>query len=359
MRSLLELTEAIAQTPAPTFQEGRRAELLARLFSEGGQSPQVDETGNVFVRLGPEGPAALCLAAHLDSVFSEDPVMTRVQGDWLVGRGVADDAAGLAILVRLAAWARTRPWRRPVFFLADVGEEGLGDLRGIRRFLASHPEVGYFVSLDGRLGSIVHRGIGVTRLRLLVHTEGGHSWGDFGRPSAIHRLVSALDAITRLPLPKEPRTTLNVGVISGGTAVNAIAADASALVDLRSLSSEILHALEEQVTHVFLEIACGPGVQATVERVGTRPAGGIAATHPLVEAARRALRTVGLEARCTAGSTDANAAFACGIPAIAFGIVEARGAHSAQEALFIPSLEQGYRAAEALLRELAWLGNAL
>jgi tripeptide aminopeptidase len=351
MEDLVRWVQTIAETPAPTFAEARRAELLCRLFRAQGQAPEVDAAGNVLCRLGPSEGRPVVFAAHLDTVFPDEEIRTTVAGEWLSGPGVADDAAGLALLVDLAGHLAGASLRRPVWLLADVGEEGLGDLRGVKAFLDAHPFVAAFVSLDGQLGSVVRQAIGVRRLEVTVEGPGGHSWGDYGRPSAVHALVEVLAAATALPVPRRPRSSLNIGLIAGGTSVNSIAAHARALIDLRSVSATTLDRLEGAVRSRLATVP--EGLRLTVQVVGDRPAGSLPAEHPLVAAALAALRAVGIEGRLAQGSTDANAPLARGIPGICFGVVTGRGAHTTAEALWIPSLQTGRDAVRRLAELLA------
>src|SRR5690606_38489844 len=230
----------------------------------------------------------------------------------LLAPGIGDNSASVAALLFLAEGLRRLGWRPPhdLIFLANVGEEGLGDLRGMKHYFRkgtpARRHTRAVLVLDGPLGMISHRGVGSRRLEATFLGPGGHSWGDFGRPSAVHALGRALAAIDALAaeLPTRPRTTLNVGVSSGGTSVNAIAEQTRMVVDLRSESAEALRDLEFRVRRA-LDEALAPRLTVDVKVVGDRPIGGIPDDHPLVRMALAAAHAAGFDARCVASSTDA------------------------------------------------------
>ncbi len=345
----------LLQTPAPPFKEAARATRLMARLSEGGLSPWQDAAGNVIVRWGAAGPGAIALLAHLDTALDLPENPLRREGGRLYGHGSADDGSGLAVLWKLAELTAHsgRSPSRPVYFVANVGEEGLGDLRGARAFVQDHlGELAGVVALDGRLGDIVHEGIASRRLEASFETPGGHSWSDFGSPSAIHLIAGAVAQLDSLRLPKAPRTTLNVGVIAGGTAVNAIARRATCLIDLRSEDPDQLHRLERQVREIF-DAAVRPPAECSLRTVGDRPGGKLPRSHPLVTAAAAALMDAGEKASYATGSTDANAALGAGVPGICCGVGRGALAHTPQEWLEEASLVPGLQFAAALLHRLA------
>ena len=247
-RRLRAHLKAIAETAAPPFAEGPRGALVADRWRRAGLEPRVDDLGNVVVELpGGAGPRVL-LAAHLDSVFPEgtDVRVREVAEDRWCGPGIGDDASGLTALTVLAEEvAAGRPERRPRLVLAaTVGEEGLGDLRGARRVVGDHAgAIDVFVAVDGHLGQVVDAAVGSRRIEARFRAQGGHAWGDHGAPSAVHALGDAIHALARVPVPREPRSSLNVGLASGGSSVNAIAEEARLTVDVRSLVPETLAGL--------------------------------------------------------------------------------------------------------------------
>ncbi|WP_104991586.1 M20/M25/M40 family metallo-hydrolase [Deinococcus sp. NW-56] len=339
----------IAQTPAPTFDEGERGALMAGLWEELGYRTERDEVGNVLTRLTPpgtEGKPALLLAAHLDTVFPRaTDVTVREEGGKLIGPGVGDNSASLAVLTALLRDLRGEAGeglRRPLWVAANVAEEGLGDLRGAKHLIATHRErLGAFIAVDGYLGVAVTRAVGVRRYRATFLGPGGHSWGDQA-PSALHALGMAIHDLYALHRPAAPRTTLNVGLASGGTSVNSIAGSAELLLDLRSLDPELLGDLDRRAQGVLHAAARAVGVGLRLERVGDRPGGELNA-GPLLDLAREAAREGRTELRLASSSTDANAAAPHGLPAIALGVYRGGNAHREDEWVQASSLGPGLR----------------
>ncbi len=349
---LLELLTRICQTPAPTFAEEARGALLASLWREAGLTPHTDEVGNVLAELpGGAGPRVL-VAAHLDTVFSAgtDVRIRRQEGRWLAP-GIGDNSASLAIL---AYYARHAEAARPRLTLAaTVGEEGLGDLCGMRALMdVRASSFDLVVALDGHLGTVVDRSVGSKRFEVTFGAAGGHSWGDYPSPSAVHALGDALHALTRVSVPREPRSSLNVGQVWGGASVNAIAQDARFNLDLRSLDATVLAGLEQEALRRVRRVARSHGVQVGVAQVGFRPAAS-SDNEKLVQAARKALESLGLPCRTAASSTDANAAMAAGLSAVAFGVYRGGDAHRQSEWLEPDSLPLGYQAFARFMGNLA------
>ena len=198
-----------------------------------------------------------------------------------------------------------------------------------------------YIVLEGMaLGQIYHRALGVRRYRIIIRTQGGHSWSDYGQPSAVHELTALAAHITALKVPSEPRTTLNVGTISGGTSVNTIAAEAMLELDIRSEHWRTLQEIAGRVEEL-VEAARRTGVETVVEIIGQRPAGEIPADHTLVVLAQGCLRTIGLEPHLNIGSTDANYPLSLDLPAVAIGLTTGRGAHTVHEYINTEPLEKG------------------
>ncbi len=351
---LTDLMDLLA-TPAPPFGEAPRAAKLSQRLDGLGLHPYQDSVGNVIVRWGNPGPGAYAFLAHLDTALEVGRVAPRREGGRLYCHGSADDGSGLAVLTAIAARAlksAAKP-RHPVYFVANVGEEGLGDLRGARAFVAEHcEELAGVVALDGRLGDIVHEGIASRRLEAVLRTPGGHSWSDYGSPSSVHLMGRIIERLDGLRLPKAPRTTLNVGVMQGGTAVNAIAAEASCLIDLRSEDSAELSRLEQRVRDTFAA-EVQPPARCDIRAIGDRPGGKLARSHPLVMAAADALAAVGEHVSFATGSTDANAALGAGVAGICCGVGRGALAHTPDEWLEESSLVPGLQFCAELLTRLA------
>jgi acetylornithine deacetylase/succinyl-diaminopimelate desuccinylase-like protein len=339
-----ELTEI----PAPPFGEGPRGDRMAALLRDAGLTGvEKDGEGNVLGWLGAASPAPLVVSAHLDTIFPlGTDVRVRAQDDRLIGPGISDDGRGLAALLGLArALVHARPaLARPVLFAATVGEEGEGDLRGVRHlFRDGGPARGAraFVSLDGAgLSRVVTGGLGSRRFRITTRGPGGHSWVDWGTPNPIHALASAVAAFTELPLSQRPRTTLSVGRWAGGTSVNAIPQEAWVELEVRSEAPPELDRLDGEIRSVVQAVvgavnrgANGRGrMELEVLVIGDRPAGRTDPRARLVRAAIAATRAVGAEPELAVSSTDANIPMSLGIPAVTMGAGgEAGLAHTTEE----------------------------
>jgi acetylornithine deacetylase/succinyl-diaminopimelate desuccinylase-like protein len=347
---LLDLQAAVTEIPAPTGEEGERARWVAERFAALGLADvRLDAAGNVVARRPGAGdpaepPVAVC--AHLDTVFPRaTPLLVRrgraADGAVrLAAPGIGDNGRGLAALVALAAAfdGRRVRTRRPVEFVATVGEEGLGDLRGAKHYFAEAARAGRApaaaVVLDGAGDErVVHRAVGARRFRAEFRGPGGHSWAAFGAPNAVHAAARAAARLADLPLPSGqpgagPRVTVSVGRIGGGMSVNAIPADAWLEIDLRATAADALDAYERTIRRAVEAAAAAENeiraegtrpVAAVVRVIGDRPAGALAPDHPLVAAAVAATRLAGRAPQLGAASTDANVPLGLGVPAVAIG----------------------------------------
>jgi acetylornithine deacetylase/succinyl-diaminopimelate desuccinylase-like protein len=277
------------------------------------------------------GPVIL-ISAHLDTVFPAGTSCEPVEMDdvsSIHGPGVCDNAAGLSALLGMAAalrYARINP-PSTILFAANVGEEGEGDLRGMRHLFLEGPyknRIAAALALEGSGTAVVTRALGSLRFRCTIHGPGGHSWSDAGAPNPILLLSRALTAISELPLPSSPLTILNVGHISGGTSVNSIPASASALLELRSSDAHILRNASLQIRSILSASVApfeslSPTVSLKIEPIGDRPAGHLPDGSALLGALRAVDRHLSLRTELRLGSTDANLPFSLGIPALAIG----------------------------------------
>jgi acetylornithine deacetylase/succinyl-diaminopimelate desuccinylase-like protein len=229
-----------------------------------------------------------------------------------------------------------------IWFVANVGEEGLGDLRGMKKVVERFGgDIKAYLVLEGlALGHVYHRAVGVKRYRLTARATGGHSWSDYGKPSAIHELAKLIVQLTSLELPSHPRTTMNVGKISGGTSVNVIASEASLDLDLRSEGQEALAHLIANVEKL-IRYANRQGVNIETQVIGQRPAGEMSPDHALVKLAEDCLHELGLESILTTGSTDANIPLSKGYPAIVLGVSTGGGAHTVHEYINVEPVAKG------------------
>ena len=349
VNQVLELAIEIQQIPAPTFNESKRgAFIYERFIQENLKDVEIDEIGNVLGRLPGSGSALpIIVSAHLDTVFPSGTDLGYERlAEKVAGPGIGDNAVGLAGLFGLL-WElnqRQEILKSDLWLVANVGEEGLGDLRGMREIVNRFAgQIQAYIVLEGMaLGQVYHRGLGVRRFRITVNTSGGHSWVDYGKPSAVHELVRIVTRLLAIQIPAGPRTTMNVGVISGGTSVNTIAAEASLELDLRSEDVATLDELVKSVAGIFRE-SQSPDVRVSVELIGQRPVGEISQNHPLVALAVQGLEVVGIEPRLNIGSTDANIPLSLGYPAICLGLTTGNGAHTGSEYINLPPLDLGLK----------------
>ena len=338
---------------APPFGEAARGAWLADRFREFGLTDvQVDEVGNVFgVRPG-YGSRFVALSAHIDTVFpAATPLNIRQQGSRLYGPGVADNGAGIAAMLAVASVLGSARISHalPFLFIGNVGEEGEGDLRGMRHVFATprwRDAIAYSVIVDGAgADTIVAEALGSRRFEVIVRGPGGHSWSDFGAPSPIIALSRAIDVFSQTPVPASPKTTFNVGVIRGGTSVNSIPESASMRVDLRSTSTAEIDRLERGL-RIALEQAVAlenraaaqqkagkpQVVQSEVVEIGNRPAGELEPDARLLSVIRAVDVQLGNTAQVQRASTDANIPLSLGREAIAIGGGgSGSGAHTLQE----------------------------
>lgn len=323
----------INEIPAPPFKEQVRAEYYLKKIREAGlPNAYIDKEGNVIgIRAGSGGGPKLVVSAHLDTVFPEGTdVKVREKDGRYYAPGIYDDALGLANLLTVLETLNKSGIRTvgDIIFVGTVGEEELGDLRGVKALFRDMKDIDGFISLDGvGLGRIVNQATGSHRYLATFKGPGGHSFSAFGLPSAIHAMGRAVAKIGDLVPPDAPKTTFTVGTVNGGTSVNAIAATSTIGIDIRSngnsalleFEKKILAALHDAVREENARWKPAPANQISVEikQVGNRPAGITAVDSPIIHAARAGMPRVGAEVRSiTASSTDSNLPMALGIPAI-------------------------------------------
>ena len=346
MARIVDDAETFCLIPAPTFFERERGEaVLARLHALR-LDAAFDAVGNVVARIGEDGPA-LALCAHLDTVFPADTplAVTREHGR-LIGPGIGDNALGIATLMHVARELVLAPPSSPVLIAFTVGEEGLGDLRGVSALLDREPVRG-LVAIEGHgVDSLAVGGIASIRYRISVRGPGGHSWTDRGRPSAVHHLVGIGERVLDAARP----AAVNIGTIQGGTAINAIADHAELLLDIRHDDQRVVEAAAARVERTTIA-AVPDGITVELEQVGNRPGGSNAPDEPLVELARAARAALGLGvAEEHLASTDANAGLARGIPAIGMGITRGDHAHRTDEWIAEAPIALGVGALLGLIR---------
>lgn len=327
----------ICSIPAAPFGERERAEYLTKKFRELGLGDaHLDEEGNCLaLRKGRSATPLLVISAHLDTVFPATTDFTvRRAGGKLLAPGISDDGCGLAALLGLAETLEETgiETEGSLLFVGTVGEEGEGNLRGVRHLLTSSRwanHIDAFISFDGaEVERITNQALGSRRYRVLLRGAGGHSWGDFGVANPVHALGRAITKLTSYPAPKQPRTTFNVGRIEGGSSINAIPQEATMDVDLRSASAEELLKLDAFFRRAMREAAEDENamrrngdraLELKVDLIGERPSGETPADAALVKLACDATKALGFSPRLSQASTDSNLPISLGIPAITLG----------------------------------------
>jgi tripeptide aminopeptidase len=332
-RALAE-QKRITEIPAPPYKESVRAAYYLKRFQElGFKDAAIDTEGNVIaLRKGSGGGPKLVVSAHLDTVFPEGTDVTVKEKDGVIlAPGIGDDSRGLAALLSLIQAMNANDIRTvgDVLFVGTVGEEELGNLRGVKALFRDHADIDGFISVDGLgITRIVNQATGSHRYEMIFKGPGGHSFQEFGLPSAIHAMGRAIAKISELQTPPEPKTTFTVGTVAGGTSVNAIAAEARMAVDMRSDSTEELLKLEARLLDLVKQAVAEENkrwnsdrISVEIKLIGDRPAGIVALDSPIVQATQRAVATVTRAPRVTfaGSSTDSNWAMSRGIPAVTIG----------------------------------------
>lgn len=324
----------LTEIPAPEFAESRRAQAFSELLAANGFQVRTDKTGNVIgERPGSDANSVILLAAHLDTVFpAGTDVRVRRNGGRLLAPGIADNGVGLAALAGLArAFAESRMQTTKTIVLAgDVGEEGEGNLRGMRALVEAYgSRLAAVIAVDGpSTDHVTTQGIASRRFEATITGPGGHSWSDFGSPNPITALARGIVEFSGTSVPNDPRSSYNFGTIEGGTSVNSIPARAAVKIDLRSEDESELSRLESSLRDAMqsglkAELAAtkspGDSLQLNIRSLGTRPAGKLPDDSPLLATIRDVDRYLGNRSRLERSSTDANIPLSMGIPAVALG----------------------------------------
>ena len=345
---MIELQARLCEIPAPPFKESVRAAELKKLFEQYGlKNVFIDKEGNVVgTRPGVKARPNVLLQAHLDTVFPEGTDVTvKREGSVLKAPGIGDDTRGLASMLATIRALNEAKVQTPgtLTFVADVGEEGLGDLRGTKAIFKEtlKDQIDYFISIDGAdAAQIVFMGVGSYRYRVTFKGPGGHSYGAFGLVNPIHALGRAVAKIDAIQVPVNPKTTFNVGVIGGGTSVNSIPFEGWFEVDMRSAGAASLETTKEKILAAINDAVKEENerwkhrgeVTVDIKLVGYRPCGQTPPDSPIVGTAQAAVRAMGLRPMLTASSTDSNVPMQLGVPAVTIGGGgNARDAHALTE----------------------------
>ena len=357
----LELIKTLAAIPAPSGKEEKRAEFVLKwLKNHGAEEAFIDSAGNVIYQYPVDAKGRLTVVtAHTDVVFSDEtPLPIADQGSLLVGPGVRDDTANLVnMLMGIRCLLEHKITAdNPILFAAVVGEEGLGNLKGSRQIWDTYgSQIGQWVSFDLNYDIIYNRAVGSHRYRITIHTEGGHSYKDFGNQNAIAQLAELVTELYQIPASANPKVTYNVGVINGGTSVNTIAQEAHMLYEFRSDSQDELKKMEK-IFKDILQKHQKDGKQIVCETVGIRPGNG-----EIDQKKQMALEKLGLKVIKTyydgniemqSGSTDCNIPLSHGIPSICIGTAMGEKTHTRQETVQKESLVTGQKIALGMLEQL-------
>lgn len=338
----------ITEIPAPTFKESKRAEYFKQRFTEIGlKNVRIDKVGNVIGErpgIGGANVPNLVLAAHLDTVFDNQEVKVTRNGNIIKGLGISDDGRGLTVLLAIAGTLKAQKIQTQgnIIFVANVGEEGLGDLYGTRHLFNEElkGKITHFISIDGSGLSITTAAVGSFRYRVIYTGPGGHSYGAFGLPSPIHALGRLIEKVSRFQVPQKPKTTFNVGKIEGGTSVNSIAGTATLEMDMRSESAEELAKVDAKFKKAVQLALDEENARWTnprkltveIKSIGNRPTGTQSPETPIIKLAASADKVFNIKSEFTATSTDSNVPISLGIPAITIdGGGKGSGEHSVDE----------------------------
>ena len=334
LNALIDDIALIAAIPSPTFAEDSRLDWIAdRLAASPGHQHR-DAVGNVIWSWG-DAPPRVLLTAHVDTIFPlSTPIVIERHGDRLVGPGVGDNAAAIAVVIHVIEGLLQGQDLDGAAVAFTVGEEGLGNLRGAREVCAAlRPS--NVIAVEGHgLGSVVADAVGSIRARLSVSGPGGHAWQDRTHPSAVHALVKVA---VKVLAQSEPSSPVNIGLINGGLAVNAIASEAELVLEKRSADAATLARFVDHLN----ALRCDAGVELAVEILGSRPAGSLLRDSALLSTVLAVRRELGLAEHVESGSTDANAAIGLGIPALGLGVSHGSDMHTAQESIDVSSLAIG------------------
>ena len=345
VKELIELTEI----PAPPFKEARRATAYLEMLRQSGLTDvEMDEEGNVMgVRKGPGGGGMVAVVAHLDTVFPEGTdVQVKRDGTKLSAPGVGDNTRGAALMLAVIRAMNAARFETvdDILFVGNVGEEGEGDLRGVKFLMHKgkyKARIKEFIAIDGgEQGNITHGGVGSRRYRVAFKGPGGHSYGAFGLVNPAYAMGNAIAKFSRIQVPQRPKTTYNVGVVSGGTSVNSIPFEMEMVIDMRSTDCGELKKLDDQFLALVREAVDEENkarstregrISAAPQLIGDRPCGETALTSPIVQTTSAVVKAFGLTPSYGISSTDANIPMSLGIPAVTIGRGPGGRAHSLDE----------------------------
>jgi acetylornithine deacetylase/succinyl-diaminopimelate desuccinylase-like protein len=355
----IDQCKTIQQIPSPTFNEKQKADYIAEQFSKVNEVDTViDSTGNVLTKIrGIKSNKPIVISAHLDTVHPFETDLSISESEQRIsGPSIGDNSLGLSALLMLLHYFHDLNIvpQQDIWLVANTTEEGLGNLEGMKavaNMFKDKPSA--YLILEGMgLGRVVIQGLSVQRYRVTFQTNGGHSWADYGKPSAIHEMNHIIEKILALPIPDECKTTINIGKIEGGKSINTIAPEAAFEIDLRSEKTNVLQGYWNTIQNI-LKSEKTPDLRITWEQIGKRPGGAIKPGHALIQKTKQALQTYGIEPKLTSGSTDANIPLSEGYAAVCLGLTDGNHAHSMEEYIELAPLSAGLSSIIYLLN-LLW-----
>lgn len=336
----------IAQISSPTGNEGKKAAYVKRKMQELGlQEVHIDSAGNVIGKLLPEKEKYIVIDAHIDTVFSDDVNLTfDVTKDTIIGPSIGDNSLAVAALLEAVSYfVQNPPKNYGMLFVASTGEEGLGNLKGIIQAVDDYKDkIHTVLVLEGGMNDmVVTGGVGSIRYKIKFFAEGGHSFGDFGKVSAIQVMAHVISEIYRWDVPSDPKTTYNVGIVEGGRSINTISPYAGLLLDMRSTDEKELKALDERLEKLLSQAKSQYPIKIETTLLGKRPAGNLPSDSPLIEKILQIRDALGLETKLDYASTNANYPMSLGIPAMCLGIAYGGKAHTIDEYIKIEGIQEG------------------
>lgn len=356
----IQLLKEIGKIPSPSHHEEKRAAYLKQWFIKNGfEQCMIDDMNNVIVEIPcPQNPDIVLFMAHIDVVFDDETELPMHQeGSILHAPGIGDDTANLVCMLMMAKWLLKNKDRlkMSVMIVCDACEEGLGNLDGCKNIMKNHGDrIKYFYSLDGNIGYCVNDAVGSHRYEITVHTQGGHSYSNFGNDNAIHIASKLICDLYNQPLPEEERTTFNAGKISGGSTINSIAQSVSLLYEYRSSNEACLQKMKEQLSAIIRKYT-DEGKDIKIHLLGERPGSVMQGNADFDAWTEKNMRTVEQyyenPIQAKASSTDANIPLSKGVFANTIGTIYGKGAHTREEWMDLSSICTGIQVAVALLEQ--------
>lgn len=347
----------IALVPSPPFKEQKKAEYLKGYIENIGYSgSETDKEGNLIFRLKGSGGGLIVFSSHIDTVFPEGTKLEiREDKDKIYCPGICDNSVGIAAQIYLMKYLKDEKIKpkSDIVFLFNVGEEESGNLRGIRYFFgnAKHRDIKAHICIEGYgIGRINTKFVGSHRMKAKISCEGGHSFRDYGNPNAIVVASKLIAGLSEIKLPSEPKTTLNIGTIHGGTSVNSIPSYAEFTLEIRSLDKDVLSSVKEKVNSKLAK-ASSKGIELKTEVIGDRPCGEMK-DKSLVDIIEKVHKQLGIKTIDDLGSTDSNEPVSLGLPSVTIGITEGGGTHSTKEFILAGPVKKG-------IEQLLWIFHYL